>query len=264
MSELDMKNFRIGIEIEGILNRRIHSRLNVAEYHEGRIGNNKNLTQWKVEKDGSLHATDNLTWREFAKPVEIISGCLESEEEFADALNEFQIFISKNNKHELKDVMNFNHTCGCHISFSIRNFRFSERTYYEIYPVVREEFKRLILESNIQNKQSILNQYDREYARLLTKEYFLRFHPRNCEFNFTREDDKGRIEWRSVNLRDIQTWAEFREFFDIVYECLTLLYNLSIKWQRQEDYKPRILTRKIKDDIVTFEIKLKESEKCAT
>ena len=131
-------------------------------------------------------------------------------------------------------VLAFNESCGSHVHFSIRQFRFSSKVIFEIYPKVRKRFMEKVSKSSIRNKDSILKHYDRYYARKLDKALWS-IMARTVEFNLVSESEGKGLEWRGLNLLDVRTWKDFFEFWHIVYECLEYLYCLAQKYQEVDD-----------------------------
>jgi len=248
-----MNGLKLGIEIEAIFNSKLShlAKLKIEEYDGGYLGRNKGLKSWKVERDGSLDNSTSIKWHSWGKGVEFISKLLKSKRSYTNVLNEFQLFISKNNTYELKDVLCFNESCGNHIHFSVPHFTFKKKTLFKIYPEVRQKFFDLIKASHInkKSKRNIIKHYFRHYALRLDKKEFKKSVYRSrkyTEFNFRSEASLEGLEWRSLNLKDIQTWDEFKELFEIFYKCINYLVKLALKWEEKAEYKPRIRNEKNK------------------
>ncbi len=226
-----MENIGIGIEIECILNRRIHS-VEKGSYHNGL--SIEGLSRWEAESDGSL--SDDDEFDEWGDCIEIISPILRSKEEFKRELGNFRDKFSKRGSFELNEVLSFNSSCGSHIHFSVGKFSFDKKVIFEIYPKVRKYFKDKILSSNIESKEDIVSHYDRDYSIQLDKENNYK-DDRHSEFNFGSENCGKGIEWRSPNLLNIQSWKEFFEFWEIVYSSLEYFYEISHKYEESQDMR---------------------------
>jgi len=216
-----MKDIKIGVEIEAVYNDNLLPSFEVGGYHEGISFLNK----WVAERDGSL--CDENEFKEWSKTAEFIGGVFQNESDFFKGLETFERFFSQNGKFELNEVLSFNKSCGSHIHFSIKGFKFGKKVVFEIYPKVRNYFFKLLDNSNIESKEEIKAHYFRDYARKLNE---LNFIERRMEFNFRSEFvDKG-IEWRSPNLLNIQYWDEFFEYWKIVYNSLKYFYKIAQRY----------------------------------
>lgn len=222
-----MKDISIGIEIECIFNIQLFN-ITPGGYHSGRQV--PGLKRWTAESDGSLEHEEEFG--HYSKCVELISPIFKSKSSFFRGLHKFQKVLSNNSKHELFQVMKFNKSCGSHLHFSITGFPFSDKVIFEVYPKIRKHFLNLLSKSDICSKDWIASHYDRAFARLLTKQQFS-YHTRNSEFNFQSEYEGKGLEWRSLNLLGIQTWREFFEFWNIVYDSLEALYFNSLKYESE-------------------------------
>jgi len=232
-----MKKIAIGVEIEGILNSQIHS-INRGYYHHGkRI---PGLSGWTAERDGSINGSIFNNW---SIPIEIISKPYRTEKGFKNAIENFINFFSKDGNHELNQVFDFNNSCGCHIHFSISDFKFYNKVIYDIFKKLRIFFFKKIDNSNINNesKSKIKNHYDRNYARVVQKNNFYS-SDRQKEFNFESEREGKGLEWRSINLYGIKSWKEFREVFNIILESLNFLEKNGTNYQKRGWYKVEVPT----------------------
>lgn len=167
---------------------------------------------------------------------EFISDLAKGKEEFKERLKLFENYLSQDGKLELKDVLSFNKSCGSHLHFSLAkgNFRFYDKLItFKIFKEVRKRFKYKLKKSNIESKNDILTQYNRSYAKELNDEHLKHkdYLPkdRSFEFNFNSELNGMGLEWRSLNLTNIKTWAEFHEFWDIAIDCIEFLFDKGTK-----------------------------------
>lgn len=222
-----MRNIKIGIEIEGVYNGKLIN-IEKGEYHDGI--DIPGLDDFTAEDDSTIHGFNFDGWD---KPVEIVSRCFKSKSDFFKGLRKFQDFFSGHGKRELNQILFFNSSCGSHVHFSIRGFRFGDKTIFNIYPKVRNYFVNKIRKSSIKSKHQILAHYDRSYSRIVSEANWRRDN-KYLEFNLSSEEAEKGIEWRSLNMLDISTWKEFFEFWEIVYLSIAFLYKSAQKWK--EDY----------------------------
>lgn len=248
------KSLYYGIEIEGIFNNKYTNLMNeIEEYDEdgnrynGREEYNHDIKfkKWRFKGDGSLHDSGFFSNESI---VEFYSNLLKSKTDFFKALKEFKDFCSNKNKIELKDVVYFNDSCGCHIHIGFKDYRkFYNLVNLEILKEFRELFFKKIKESKIldsDTKLNILNHYYRSYAREIKAQNYNKKHPhRYLEFNILSERSGKGLEWRSFNLRDIKTWKEFNHLFKICFECIEFLHNKILNGY-ELDNKPLKLNKK--------------------
>jgi len=228
-----MKKIKIGVEIECLYNSKIHD-ICSGSYHNG-IDIDR-MDGWKAGSDSSIHtrymnpafAIDS-DWSGWASPVEIISKCYKTRTGLFKGLQIFKKYMSKNGRYELNKVLKFNDSVGSHVHFSVDGFVFEQKTVFNVYPKVREFFKKKMLESSIKSKKQILDHYGRDYSKIITPNNWKR--DRTVEFNFQSERSGRGLEWRSPNMLNISTWNEFFKFWEIVYESLEYLYTCSKKWE---------------------------------
>ena len=217
----------IGTEIECILNDDLEH-LNCLEeggYHEGEQLNR----YWEMQADSSL---DRGNLFESERCCEIVSFKQESREKFFKALESFKKLISNNGEYELKNVIYFNRSCGCHIHFSCGKRMFKDLIPFEYITKLRKVFFKKLDESKIieeRHKIAIKEHYYRHYAIKLTKDNYLRGFERHAEINTQSEEAGYGLEWRSFNLRNITTWEEFFEMFNIALDSLEYLFRLKEK-----------------------------------
>ena len=227
-----MKNIGVGIEIECIYNGRIKN-VPVGEYSDG--NRTPSLARWEIQNDSTIQGFSGKfgSWN---KTAEFVSDVAKSKTQFFKMLNNFKKYMTnKNDEVELKDILQFNSSCGSHLHFSIKGFNFSDKVVFEIFEDLREMFKEKILNSNIENKKYIIEQYDRSYASVSenAQNFYSRRMERHNEFNRVSETQNKGLEWRSLNLRGVETWREFFEFWEIVFDCLEFLYKESQSYKRE-------------------------------
>ena len=162
--------------------------------------------RWRAESDGSLRnyiGGDLTNWS--AHTIELVSKVANDKDDFINMLNELKGLMTLNCANvELKDVMNFNDSCGCHLHFSFPDFNINKICGYLPLTRVRKTFFDGLntLDIDAKLKQSIRNQYFRRYARRLTKKGWknnTHHKERNAEFNFYYFEYHKGYEWRSVN-----------------------------------------------------------------
>ncbi len=246
-----MEQIGIGIEIECVLNKKIHN-IEQGDYHDGY--SIPNLNKWLAESDSSL--SDYGEFDDWGGCIEIISPIMKGKKAFEEELNNFKEKFSDNGNYELNEVLSFNDSCGSHVHFSINGLSFDKKVIFEIYPKVREHFKKNLLKSNIQSREDIVSHYGRSHSEQLDKINNYK-EKRNAEFNFKSEEDGRGIEWRSPNLLKIQTWKEFFEFWDIVYNSLEYFYKIAQKYEKEDDIKLEAdeIKKNNKESVIYFEAK---------
>lgn len=220
-------NFKIGIEIECVVNS------NFVKVNKGshRSRNPMNsFSQWFATSDGSLNTqncefSDRLTCEYVNVPITTKKG-------WDTTILQFKNHISNKGKHKLKDVICFNKSCGNHIHFSINKHKYKKFVPFNILVNLRDLFFSKIKKSNIKSKKLILSHYFRSYAKKITEKTY--FKGIRGEFNLGSESSGKGLEWRSINMRGIKTWEEFDEFFNIIWECLSYLYKVSIKYSYEK------------------------------
>ena len=210
---------KIGIEIEGVFNGN-YTPEEIGEYHESERLNNF----WNVERDSSINRSFIFDEEE---KIEYISNILYSEEELKKALISFR--NSFGSKKQLNKLMYFNKSCGCHIHFGLEKKFFYKVIPYDLLIKTRNYFFKELNNSDLRKelKDSVKKQYFRSYAMKLKKEAYNKgYTPRYCEFNVSSEKQGRGLEWRSFNLRNVETWKEFNKMFEIMFKTSQYLYNL--------------------------------------
>jgi hypothetical protein len=237
MIKMTATNIKVGVEIEAIYNKEKVKYLKIGQYHHPTP--TQGLAGWKLSKDGSVNP--NYHKPEFvpAGSVEFISSVAMGKKMFFNYLNNFKTFISSNGKYELNEVLAFNQSCGCHIHFSIKDFIFQHKVHYMQFPKVRKFHFDKIKASNILNdtiKTNIILHYQRGFAKKFCKSHMGINKIRRVEFNFTSEDLGLGLELRGINLLGIQTWQEFDEMFNIIWDTLEYLYSQASEWTYNQQY----------------------------
>lgn len=207
----------IGVEIEGIFN----SDVVPLTTHNCSVTPN-----WYSKYDGSLRDMDEF---EEGLARELVSKPVERYSTFLKQLKEFQKFVAPDGQ-ELKDVVVFNSSCGCHIHFSIKKKLIGHKMCVELIRDFRRDFFKGLKELPIKEEAKILilKHYLRKFSRRTTKSNFYRgrrysHRGRNFEFNRNSEDGGKGMEWRGFNLLGIDNWEDFFTIFDYVYICLNKL-----------------------------------------
>ena len=230
----------LGVEIEGVFDRDV-CYFDVGHYHDGEEFNR----YWDVEDDSSVtynrgdrsHNFDNPT------PCEWVSRKL-SRNKFIEAIENFIENISDGEEFELKEVCDFNKSCGCHIHIGLEKDTFYRMTDFKILKDMRSMFFGLVARSKIlqeQTKKSVRQHYFRGYARRSTKNNFnINQYERQHEFNIRSEMNGRGLEWRSFNICGVETWAEFREMFNIALSCIDFLFDMRTNGYqlRQQTFRP--------------------------
>jgi hypothetical protein len=240
---------KVGAEIECEYNKRLLGTIKTSGYH---CKKTFGCSGWTSEGDGSL---STRKWKEDGDTVEFVSK-VTSIDQFKTYLATFKEFISHNGEYELNKVLNFNETTGAHLHFSAGKTKFWGRVPYKKFVETRNMFFEKLEASSIKSKQVIKEAYFRGYASELTEDNYNKirdepergYQSRRGEFNFKCESEEnhteldgtknitGRgIEWRSLNMRGIQTWAELFEFYDIVFECVEFLVKTGFDYSENKE-----------------------------
>ena len=242
-----MKNiFNLGIEIEGLLNNDMIN-FQIREYHHGvKIPK----LEWKAERDSSIRLSTGIDFD--VTPIELISGVIKCPSEFKKEIDKFIKYFSINYSLELNDVFVFNKSCGSHIHVSINRkpHYFYKKGLNKCFIQTRKKFYNKIRESNI--PKNIQTKILRNYNRYHAQQSWITFNrsgvtcERNFEFNFISEFSGKGIEWRALNMNGIETWEQFREFWNIVYDCVKYLIKSTRKWSNSETFRINMKEKDIK------------------
>ena len=236
------KKIKIGIEIECILNNDILDFIPKGDYHNGitlKDIDGKEYNDWKCEGDASINA--GKIFHNY-KQIEFVSMTFKSKQDFFNGIEKFINVISCNGKYELKQVMEVNKSCGCHIHLSKGKKQYLKYVHSHFLEDTRKRFFKNLMSSKLptQIKEAIKEQYDRSYSRVLTKEELLNSRHnsnRGVEWNFCSERKGQGLEWRSFNINKVETWEQFRKLMGIAFQSLEPLFLSSIGWKKGNFYK---------------------------
>lgn len=234
----------MGIELEGIYNKD-SLRSKFGSGYGYRQSNGKIVSDsWMISSDSSLEARG--TKFDNYEKAELIQLPRIGREGFFDSLQEFKKLFKPGK--ELKECVEFNKSCGCHVHFST-NRKIFDRCMFEHVGFLREQ-----LEVNLKKKLSaptvknIMDHYNRSYSSKIEEEDFEKFVTGTCsdrrEVNFVSEHKGKGIEWRAFNLRDISTWEEFDGAMEAMYETVEGFLNEVYNFNRE--YVVSINTKTIK------------------
>ncbi len=242
INDLDIPELNIGIELECIVNRDGLD-LNVGDYHNA----NPFTEIWRAERDGSLYGSNHF-YRGYC--VELTTEIIDIDD-YKKAINELRQYVGNE---LLKDVFWFNESCGCHIHFSAKN----KKKFYKniplcVYPLIRKFFFNELDKSSIipqDTKELIKKHYYRHYAQKFKKLHLIS-NNRYLEFNFRSEKQGMGLEWRSFNVRGVETWEELEEMFRIGTD--TIKYLASVLNNFYYEDKKSIKEKEINENIIKNE-----------
>jgi hypothetical protein len=252
----ELKNkpkIKIGIELECGYNSEVVT-LPQGSYHEAR----KISDFWRGERDGSLDKysfnmcdfnEDYMCMIELTTPIININDYDKAVEDLKS------IFKGE----ELNKVLCFNKSCGCHIHFSI-----PEKLYRNVPSIFYRKMKPLFIKEL--NKSTIIPQETKDTIKQhYTRHYASRFNERHrragnryVEFNFRSEVNGQGMEWRSFNVRNIQTWEQLKEMFKIGTDCIKQLSNTLYNYKMDYYTKFKDETKK---ESINEEVKLEKYDK---
>lgn len=218
---------KVGIELECVFNNRVVS-LPLGSYHSDTPMRHKGKTVpgWLAETDGSVSQSSDCSWEyNLGDEAEFIMKAQKSLKDFEQKMSTWKNILSKKGTVELKDVVSFNDSCGSHIHISVGDYQFRKRCFTKTIAEARKLFNKLVSESDIESKAKIIKQYNRSYARMSNLRNWRNNSNRRVEWNVTSEMHGKGLEWRSVNLCGIKTWAEFDKMVDIILVCLQKLID---------------------------------------
>lgn len=202
---------KFGVEIETI-------------YDYSKVKNFK-VNGFSCHDDGSLRVYDER--QRFIQPneIEIVSKVFTDKTEFLKAIDNFINYCSKKGKYELKDVLSFNKSCGCHIHISFNgkgNNYFRKISHFKLLKKVRAYHFDLIKQSKVKSQDEILKHYFRNYARKTTAKNLLDYN-RYKEFNFISDTENTGLEMRGCNILNVESWSEFKEMMTILFDTALFL-----------------------------------------
>lgn len=198
---------RLGFEIELEFDRNKVPVFSVGSYHEGMEV--PGLKFWTAEDDHSLNTTLPRS-----SVCEFVSKKL-TKNNFQTALDEFQLFFSKNGQQELHEVIKFNSSTGAHIHFSIQKTDLKSK-----YSVFHEKTLHKLVIKHLRElgfSESFITKFELDYHRSYAKTDLDRTSRYEC-LNFRTPDSD--MEWRGFHLRGITTWREFRKAYDAAIAAL--------------------------------------------
>lgn len=240
------KKIKIGIEVECILDYEKFQNLDCGGYHNGiklKDKDKKEVDGWKVERDGSVSYGDKFS---SGFPVEFVSSVFTSKKEFFAGLRRLVAVISHNGRYELKEVMEVNKSCGCHIHLSKGNRTFAKRVHSFMYKRAKKEFFDMVEASKLpeDTKSAVLSQYYRSYAKKSTDEEFKRNRDsggaRGSEWNFQSERNGCGLEWRSFNINRVESWNDFFILMGIAFDVVGSMLNNLSSWKKGNLYRKEI------------------------
>ena len=213
---------------------------NKGNYHEG-----KHFCQgFVVEKDNSLHTDKFNEVSEFVlRPIQVVPCVIKH------FMKGFQEAVQKDLPGDLENVMNFNNSCGCHLTFSVaiddtsdscieyrrRKYKIKKGRMINLGDIITLEFLKNLSKKVKTNVKSIMVssqysawdlQFNRYYAKRLSKANFKR--QRYCEYNIKTNC----IEFRSFNLLGVTSWQLFHK----IIETTMILIAKELKKELKLDY----------------------------
>jgi hypothetical protein len=242
------KEIKAGIEIECIYNQEFLSR-------DKAYAISKTLKNWRATPDGSLNS---LRQFENSGCVEFVSKTIVGRNRFKKQIETFRDYIIKESKtKDLKKVLSFNDTCGCHIHMGLTsNQPISDLLILDVIKQFRKDFFKRLRNLNIDEmtKERIIVHYKRKYAKPTTKSnYFNHRGRRYYEINRLSERIGKGLEWRSFNLLGVDNWEDFVKVIMLGYDCFAelikkRLYGYETK-KRNIFLKPEIKPLEIQEEI---------------
>lgn len=216
-------HIRVGFEIEGeyTTNTPLDS-CDIGGYH---CGHDFGLKWWTAEEDGSLRANgENIA-------AEIVSRKIPLSR-VMDALGEYVYFFSRGGNIELSDAVIFNGSTGAHIHFSVVGCPGFMRLCPRSADIaLLRIFSRRLAKSPLPDKvrRSIMAAYFRSYA-----ERWPRHSGRYASLNTAAKNGRT-IEWRSFNLRGVETWEHFYIAYGVAIETIKEFIRLSLSGRLSYD-----------------------------
>lgn len=257
---------KIGIELECVSNKDL-VKITTQEQKNRMINPfTKKKINFLNTHDGSLRGFSAFNYWDLH---EFINVKPRTKKTFLKELGEFKQVIQNGSNAELCDLLKFNKSCGCHFHFSTEEYneRFIKKYVSgSLMLRTRRHFFKLLEKSSIKNKEDIKTHYFRRYARGTKKlEYDnINDDSKYYEFNLISVLEKKGIEWRSPNLLNIGTWAEFFELINIYIRCMEF-FNRNLKKQKFNyllsfNNKCFIRSIEIKQQYKNFSIKIPTTE----
>ena len=252
------KKIKIGVEVECIINTDIINFIGVGSYHNGvtlKDSEDNKINTWKVETDSSINYGQKF---KKGRGLEFVSKTFKSKKDFFRGIDDFIKVFSINGKYELKEVIEINESCGCHIHISKGNKLFAKKVHSYFYENTKNEFLKMLKKSNLSEnvKNGVKKQYYRDFAQKSNKEQFNNNRlgnmgcVRNSEWNFRSEKNGCGLEWRSFNLRNVETWKDFKYLMSVGFMALEPLILSLNSWRKGNMYsKPLINKGEVEEDI---------------
>jgi hypothetical protein len=245
---------KYGIEVECVFdNSKVP--FNPASYHTNNSGEHINF--WSVTNDSSLN-TEVEPGFSISNPrtAEFVSDASIGIEEMMDYLTEFKKKLSADGRYELKEVLNFNKSCGMHIHFSTWRARENQMLTMAFYKKLKERtFDRVKVELPTLYKDFVKH-YSRSYNA--PQDNILINKGIRGEFNYTSLN-KG-IEWRAFNLKGVKSWDEMFHLIRIgleeIQKIMNEYYDCKFTEEFEEEITPEELARikqEIKDEFTLRE-----------
>ena len=242
ISDLEIPKIKIGIELECVYNTD-YLEIDIGDYHRA-ISFTDN---WRAERDGSLYGRNHF---DRGRCVEFTTEIIDIDD-YKSVLEELK---NSFDNEDLNKVLVFNDSCGCHIHFSSPKKKYSKNIPSCVYPLTRKFFFNELENSLIipqPTKEIIKKHYFRHYAQKYNKTH-IECRNRYTEFNFYSERQGMGLEWRSFNVRGVNTWEELEEMFrigtDTIKYISSVLYNFIYEEKsniKEKDLKGSINENKI-------------------
>jgi hypothetical protein len=223
----DLKRLKFGFEIELEYNRQ-NSELksfSIGDYHHGTaLGR-----YWKVESDGSLSSEKFSAGRtcEFVlrRPLGLRT--------YMKALEEFKSFFGNA---ELNKTICFNSTTGAHIHFSFGEKMMFQRFKRNLPGISTSTMYKLLNNNMVKSKlpSSVQFRMIKSYYR----SYSERFVSRTTRYQEINYNKRQTLEWRSFNLRGVETWEQFFEAYRVA--VLSIVQFLEWMLQTKCEFKTEI------------------------
>jgi len=206
-----INGLRLGVEIEAEINS-----LNIKEIECGEYHNAKELFKyWLVEHDGSL---SKQRWRSsYTREFKTVTLGNVS---YLSAVRQFiKAFKTRTKDKPLKEILDFNNSCGCHIHFSVRgdqNLK-NKLLKYEAEELKIIACKHLKKSGFSEDKiEAFKKHYYRDYARKPA------LGGGRNRYDCLNQNTRGTsTEWRGFNLIMVKTWGELEKALLAAKETVT-------------------------------------------
>jgi len=237
------KSIKGGIEIEAIYNRRL---LPLGSRDR------KLLKGWRIKGDGSLRSMGEF---DRCNCIEFVSDVSVGRNRFKKRLEDFRdAIIVRSEEKDLKKVLAFNVSCGCHIHLGLTYSNYiGNFLSVELVREFRKDFFKGLLKLDVSKrlKDNIKNHYFRKYAKKTSLRNFKGYsNQRYVEINRLSEFQMKGLEWRSFNILGCDNWEDFIKVIMYGYDCFESLVK-----KRINGYVDRRQVFKVKNEIVGKEIK---------